>query len=110
MTRDRLLAGRAPRAVLLRSTSIADQWRAVRREFPELPTDVRFERCTECNGELDRVLDPRPEDRTEGVPWDRVRSGLPLYRCTRCSHYYWEGSHTSDIRARIRRWESGGDV
>jgi len=104
VTRDRQLAARAERAVLLESPHLADQWHAVRAAFPELPTEVRFERCTECNGQLERSPEGRPESTTEGVPWDRVRAGLPLYRCVQCGHFYWEGSHTVDIRARIARW------
>jgi hypothetical protein len=104
VTRDRRLAVRAKKALLLTSPHLSDQWRAVRAAYPELPTDVRFERCTECNGPLEKVEGPPPADRPEGVPWDRVAGGLPLYRCTACGHYYWEGSHTADIRARLALW------
>ncbi len=104
LTRDRRLAARAERALLLESPNLADQWRAVRAAFPELPTEVRFERCTECNGRLEAVAAPPPEGQTEGVPWDRVARGLPLFRCASCEHYYWEGSHTADIRARLASW------
>jgi uncharacterized protein with PIN domain len=104
LTRDRRLAGRAERALLLESPHLADQWRAVRAAFPELPLEVRFERCTECNGRLEKVPAPSPEARTEGVPWDRVARGLPLFRCAECNHFYWEGSHTADIRARLASW------
>lgn len=109
LTRDRHLAGRTKRVLLLQSPYIADQWREVRAAFPELPTDVRFERCTECNGRLEKVPGPPPEARTEGVPWERVGEGLSLFRCVGCAHYYWEGSHTADIRARIRSWAGGRD-
>jgi hypothetical protein len=104
LTRDRRLAARAERALLLESPDIAEQWRAVHAAFPGLPTEVRFERCTECNGRLEPVPAPPPGTRTEAVPWDRVARGLPLFRCAACDHYYWEGSHTADIRARIARW------
>jgi len=108
LTRDRELATRAKRVVLLRSTNLTDQWRALRDAFPEVPIDLRFTRCTECNGELARV-DVRPGSvEVDGVPWDRVRAGLPLYRCADCGHYYWEGSHTADVRARLASWAQGG--
>ena len=107
LTRDRQLAARARRAVLLESPYLADQWRAVRAAFPETPTEVRFERCTECNGPLEKSSPVVPESASEGVPWDRVRAGLPLYRCGSCGHYYWEGSHTADVRARIAAWAGG---
>jgi len=105
VTRDRHLAARADRALLLRSTDIAEQWRAMRAAYPDLPADVRFERCTECNGVLHRVGGSPPEPLPTEVPWDRVAAGLPLFRCADCGHYYWEGSHTSDVNARIARWE-----
>lgn len=104
LTRDRQLARKAGRALLLATTDLAGQWRAVRAAFPQLPAELRFERCTECNGRLERDLGFPPEPRPEGVPWDRVAQGLPLYRCAACAHYYWEGTHTADIRARITRW------
>ncbi|MFI5413305.1 MAG: Mut7-C RNAse domain-containing protein, partial [Candidatus Lutacidiplasmatales archaeon] len=50
VTRDRRLSARAERALLLESPHLADQWRAVRSAFPELPLTVEFVRCTECNG------------------------------------------------------------
>ena len=79
--------------------------RIMRRDaFPEVPGELHFERCTECNGELERVRQPSEGTPDDGVPWDRVRKGLPLYRCSACGHYYWEGSHTADVRARIASW------
>ena len=107
LTRDRRLASRARNALLLESPFLPDQWKAVRAAYPEVPTEVRFERCTECNGELVSVREI-PSDRTDpAVPWDRVAGGLPLFRCAECHHYYWEGSHTADIRARLADWAQG---
>ena len=108
LTRDRALASRAERSLLLESPTLADQWRAVRSAYPNLPTEVRFERCTLCNGRLEKITEPSPEPRVDGVPWDRVARGLPLFRCGACGHYYWEGSHTADIRARLAAWTEGG--
>ncbi len=106
VTRDRKLSERAPRAVLLESTDIASQWRAVRVAFPDLPNDVRFERCTECNGRLRPAVAPAPVDGPEGIPWDRVAGGLALFRCPDCDHFYWEGSHTASIRRRLAEWSA----
>lgn len=107
LTRDRRLAARAERALLIDSPQLRDQWRAVRGAFPDVPAEVRFERCTECNGVLERVAAPSGDFRAEGVPWDRVAAGLPLARCRDCAHYYWEGSHTADIRHRLAAWSRG---
>lgn len=104
LTRDRSLARRAPRALLLTSPSLREQWRAVRAAFPQVPEHVSFQRCTECNGPLRAAgSDPGP-DPDPKVPWDRVARGLSLYRCANCGHYYWEGSHTADMRARLEAW------
>ena len=109
LTRDRALAARTPRSLLLRSPLLVDQWRAVLDAFPEIPQALHFDRCTECNGELGRVGVPTGTALPDGVPWDRVREGLPLYRCASCGHYYWEGSHTADVRARIASWAQGAE-
>lgn len=108
VTRDRELARRTAGAVLLESPSLADQWSAVRASVPGVPTDVRFDRCSDCNGPLSEFR-PEPGDpRSEGIPWDRVDSGLALYRCDGCAHLYWEGTHTEQIRAQIRAWSADG--
>ena len=107
VTRDRALARRAQRALLLASPTLREQWRAVRAAFPDVPVRAGFDRCTECNGRLE-PFDPTPESRHDrSVPWDRVDHGLPLYRCTSCGHLYWEGTHTTGIRARLEAWSHG---
>ncbi len=105
LTRDRALAQRSSRALLLTSPRLEDQWKAVRAAWPDLPTDVRFERCTECNGPLapyTRGTDPRRE---AGVPPVRPGVELELRACSECGHLYWEGSHTARIRAQLAAWE-----
>ncbi len=106
VTRDRALAARSDRALLLTSPAIADQWRAVRRAYPEVPREPSFARCGECNGVLRPFL-PGPETpRAVGIPWERVDRGLPLYRCLDCGHSYWEGTHSEHLRSRLSAWES----
>jgi uncharacterized protein len=105
LTRDRALARRAPRAVLLTSPHLADQWRALRAAVPDVPRSVRFDRCTACNGRLS-VTEPSPADpRTEGVPWDRVAAGLALFKCEGCGHLYWDGTHVESVRRRLAAWD-----
>lgn len=96
ITRDRELARRTPRSILLRSGLLGDQLRAVRVALPEMPDDIAFERCTECNGRLELVTDLASEPVKPPGPPDR-----PRFRCRSCGHVYWEGSHTADVR---RRW------
>lgn len=107
VTRDRELARRAPRSVLLTSPRLADQVRAAWTAFPNLSSEVRFDRCTLCNAPLERAALPASRSTAPGVPWDRVAAGLPLYRCTECGHLYWEGSHTEGVRRRLRAWAEG---
>jgi uncharacterized protein len=102
VTRDRALAARVPDAILIASPDLSEQLKTVRRDFPALRTQVRFERCTLCNGQL------RPHVPSEVEPAEPPRairnSGTPIYRCEECGHLYWEGSHTAEIRRRIAVW------
>ncbi|MFZ0892229.1 MAG: Mut7-C RNAse domain-containing protein [Thermoplasmata archaeon] len=102
VTRDRALAGRVPESILVASPELSEQLKTVKRAYPALRTQVRFERCTLCNGML------QSRDSSELTPLaipDAVRSsGVPIYRCGECGHLYWEGSHTAEIRRRMTEW------
>lgn len=102
LTRDRGMAERSPRVTLLRSIEVEEQLREVRAAFPQLRSEVRFVRCSLCNGLLrdaDRSS-PRPP---KGVPEGPWGSGAPIYVCPSCGQAYWEGSHTDEIRRTIAR-------
>jgi len=104
LTRDRALAQRARRVLLLDSTEISEQFRAVRKVWPEVPAEVRFDRCSECNGRLSPYRLGSNPAREAGLPRDRLSSGLAVYGCSACDHLYWEGSHTARIRERLAAW------
>jgi len=104
VTRDRALAAQAPHSLLLTSPHLPDQWRALRAAHPEVPSELRFVRCTECNGVLDPYTPTPGPVPAPGIPWDRVAHGLSLFRCSECGHVYWEGTHTASIRAQLARW------
>jgi uncharacterized protein with PIN domain len=104
LTRDRQLSQRAEKAILLTSSRLEDQLRAVWAAFPDVPSEVRFERCTLCNGLLSRLEALRPAGVEDGIPWGRVAGGLRLYRCGECGHIYWEGTHSADVRRRLSAW------
>jgi uncharacterized protein len=107
LTRDRALSARARGACRIESPVLAEQWREVRRRWPELPTTVVFTRCTLCNGLLElRPAEPAPPHGV-GIPESLLRDGGPLYGCGSCGHLYWEGSHTARIRRTIEAWELG---
>jgi uncharacterized protein len=105
VTRDRGLAARSPGSILLRRTDIAGQVAELGEAFPDFRREVRFDRCSVCNGRLTPVEKvPPTSGRGTGLP-PEVRSGrVQLYSCTHCGHLYWEGSHTRSVRARITRW------
>lgn len=107
LTRDRALSRRSPNGFLVDSGVLAEQWRAVRRRWPDLPTTVVFERCTLCNGRLQRRPTDPPPAREAGVPASLLERGGPLYACEACGHLYWDGSHTARIRRTIDAWERG---
>ena len=106
LTRDRELSRRARASFLVESPHLAEQWRAVRAAYPTVPTTVAFDRCTLCNGRLEPE-DAGPAGSLADAPPELPRRG-PLYRCCECGHRYWEGSHTSSIRARLATWEASG--
>ncbi len=108
LTRDRELAGRVAGALLLTTPTLAEQLRAVRLAFPRYRYELAFDRCSQCNGPLHPCEVPEPGPATHGVPLDRVRAGLALYRCGGCGKYYWEGSHTAGIRRRLADIFGGG--
>ncbi len=105
VTRDRALAARSPTAVLLRSVTLAEQWSELRSAYPSLPTKVRFERCSACNGRLVPYVRGTDPGREGDLPQGRPDAAeLSVYACEDCGHLYWEGSHTRRIRSTLARW------
>lgn len=105
VTRDVRLADAFVPSVLLRSPYVADQLRTLHDRFPALDWQVRFDRCTVCNGEL--RLTVAPVAWTEGTPRPRADPMPEVFECTVCAHRYWEGSHTAAVRRDLQRWLQG---
>jgi uncharacterized protein len=105
LTRDRSLARRSPGSILLTRTDIAGQMQELGRAFPPLRLEVRFERCSLCNGSL-TILGKVPISGTGDIELPpEVREGrAPLFVCSRCGHLYWEGSHSKAVRSRLAMW------
>lgn len=103
LTRDRQLARRVDGAVWIGVTGLDDQLRAVRARFPEYPYTLVFDRCTVCNGRLDRVPGEAVERLRPAVPPSVRASGGPIFACVACGHPYWEGTHTAHLRAHLAR-------
>ncbi len=54
-----------------------------------------FPRCTACNGTLAEV---RRDEVADVVPARSLIWAKEFYRCTRCGHVFWEGTHWRRIR------------
>ncbi len=106
VTRDRLLAARAPGSVLLSSPYLPDQLRALRAVHPEVEGPVRFDRCSRCNAPL---LARPPEGGAPSPPHPMpAPAGREVFVCPNCGQLYWEGSHTDRIRRRLAEIFAGG--
>jgi uncharacterized protein len=104
LTRDRALAARCSRAFLLRSSELGTQWKELRAAWPGIGAELRFDRCTECNGRLEPYRrGSAPEHEAQLPSVGRVPDGA-IFACTACGHLYWEGSHTARIRAQLAAW------
>jgi len=105
ITRDRALAAGLPSSILLTRTDIAGQMQELARAYPSLRRQVRLDRCTLCNGELVRLEEGRsPPAGPPGTPAGVLVGKVPLFRCSRCAHLFWEGSHTKSMRVRLAQW------
>lgn len=103
LTRDRELAHRVRGAMALEATDIDGQLTELRRAFPSMRWEVRCERCTLCNGILDRWSPPPGGPLPAALSPDVVERGSQVYRCPSCGHFYWEGSHGRSLRGRLAR-------
>jgi uncharacterized protein with PIN domain len=92
LTRDRALAARAPRSVLLDSRDVVDQLRELSAAGFELaPADVPT-RCGACNGRLVPVDPAQPTPPYAPDPTDRE-----VWCCVDCGQHFWKGSHWADV-------------
>jgi hypothetical protein len=100
VTRDGQLAKRlATRAILIASVDLDVQLDEFLAVAPEKPDPSRLlSRCPACNTFLE------PGHPKEGeVPGDVLLSGRTIWFCPGCRKYYWEGSHTRNMRAFLGR-------
>ena len=94
-------SARRPRrwaGVRVLTVPLADPAAAVRIVAAEcVPAGAPFTRCPRCNVPLESR--PAPDARDQ-APDDVVSRGQPLWHCTACGRWFWEGSHTQ----RVRQW------
>jgi uncharacterized protein with PIN domain len=92
VTRDRELADRAERSVLLTERDVRDQLRELREGGFELALADEPARCSACNGLVERV------DRTEPTPdYAPDPHEVAVWRCRECGQHFWKGSHWDDV-------------
>ena len=95
LTRDRQLASKGPRTMLVRSEDLNDQLVEVFARLNLRPiADLTASRCGECNGVLETA---DPETVREQVPPYVRKTAERFRRCTRCGRVYWPGTHTLNI-------------
>jgi len=96
VTRDRELAGAAERSVLLTTREVSEQLRELRDAGFALALADEPERCSACNGPLERV------DRTEPTPdYAPETHEETVWRCRACGQHFWKGSHWDDVAATL---------
>jgi len=100
LTRDRRIVRRhdVPAHLFVDSDHVREQLRQVVDAFGLSPATSLFQRCVECNGEL------------EGVARDEVAGKVPPFvldtqqdfrRCRRCRHLYWDATHVARVRREL---------
>ena len=101
LTKDRPLAAKGPRTLLVRSVAVDDQLVEVAGRLRlAVDPDLTTPRCAACNGEV------------VGAEPDRVRGRVPPYvaathgafrECRSCGRVFWPGTHADRIRERLSR-------
>ena len=98
ITRDRELAARAERSLLLESKDVDDQLRELEMAGIELSLDEPS-RCAACNESLEPVS--AGEETPEYAPDPDEQ---PVWCCPDCGQYFWKGSHWDDVETRLTRF------
>lgn len=94
-----LIARAGPRALWLRSTSLAGQIGELRLRLGiELDQTRLWRRCSRCNGVVDEVARAEVVERVP--PFVAVHAPR-FFRCAQCQHVYWPGSHCGRIVRRL---------
>lgn len=60
-----------------------------------------FSRCMICNHLLDKVTD---EELLNHIPSKIRHQKNEFWHCSACRQYFWEGTHTQNMRRQLNRW------
>ena len=107
LTRDRVLALDAPPAVRvlrLRADAPLAQLLELDATLPLGPIALRLTRCLLCNAPLVTADAAARDDAvaTRAIP-EALTPDTPVWRCSGCRRWYWEGGHTRRMRAALAR-------
>lgn len=91
--RKRVTSGEVRALFVPRHAPVVDQAVFV---LSALKLGVRDVRCMDCGGALEQV--PR-EEVARVVPAGALAAFDTFFRCTRCAHVYWHGTHWTRIEA-----------
>lgn len=94
LTRDRQLADRADRAVLLTARETDAQLSELASAGIDLTPTGTPRRCGRCNGPIEAVTGENqqlPEYVPDELPRDDQEA--TLWRCRSCEQFFWKGSH-----------------
>jgi len=100
LTRDRELAARGPRTVLVRAEELEAQLVEVVERLGLEPGPLAGTRCAACNGGVEPAA---REEVAPVVPPHVLRTAPSFRRCRRCGRVYWRGSHVERIERRLER-------
>lgn len=103
VTRDRRLAGRASRALLLSTQAESEHVRALTEQLGIDWTLAPFSRCLVDNA----VLRPATDEEVGRMPGDTGKLPGPMRACPNCGRLYWPGSHVRRMRERLEAWSQG---
>ncbi|WP_031555135.1 Mut7-C RNAse domain-containing protein [Parvularcula oceani] len=104
VTRDRRLAGRAGRAVLLTEDRVEDQARDLGERTGLDWRAAPFTRCVVDNA----PLRPATREERDAVPPQARGLPGPFRACPDCGRLYWPGSHVRRMSERLERLARNG--
>jgi uncharacterized protein with PIN domain len=100
LTRDTGLVekAKAPKAFLVKSENWSEQVRQVLNEFNLWMEASPYSRCLECNAVLKDLSRESAKNLVAPFVYEHAVS---FALCPRCSRVYWQGTHYTDMKAKI---------
>ena len=99
LTRDKKIKEMHEDVLILGSDNYYEQAAQVIEHFDLKDQIVPFSRCLECNTPLKKVT---KEEAKGSVPFYVYLTHEEFSMCPSCGRFYWEGTHTKDLKEKIR--------